>query len=76
MVKKTTLFNFDLQYEDDAKDGLYHLRERLEPAEAKVFFEAARRARTKSCEFEDKAGRNYTLWYKENNNYILTRRKE
>jgi hypothetical protein len=76
MVKKTEIFGFDLQYDEDAREGLLHLRERLEPSEAKVYFQMARKnLKTKSCEFEDRMGRNFTLWWREGDDYILSRRE-
>lgn len=71
MANKTSIYGFNIEYEVDAKGGVYQLRDRLERNESKIFFDAARRS--KSCEFEDNEGRNYTLWYRDGG-YILTRR--
>ncbi len=74
MAEMTYIHDYKVEYEPDAKEGIYYLKDKLEPAEAKVFFEMAKK--NKSCEFEDKSDRNFTLWHREHNSFILTRRKE
>lgn len=74
MAETTYVHDYRVEYEpDDAREGIYYLRDKLDSDEAKVFFEMAKKK--KSCEFEDKSDRNYTLWHKESNSFILTRRK-
>jgi len=75
MAETTYIHDYKVKYEpNDVREGIRYLREHLEPAETKVFFEMAKK--NNSCEFEDKSDRNYTLWHKEYNTFILTRRKD
>ncbi len=57
--------------EENAREGIGHLRDDLDSEEARVFFDQARQRG--SAEFEDDEGRQYTLIY-QNGSYILTRR--
>lgn len=74
MVQSTYIGDYKLEYESEAREGVYYLRDHLERSESKVFFEMAKR--NKSANFEDKSSRNFTLWHKEGNVFILTRRKD
>ncbi len=59
MVKKTVVHGFPLVYEEKAKAGMEYLRDDLDAAEARVFFDGAR-ARG-SAPFEDDDDRQFTL---------------
>ena len=71
MITKTTIHGFNVAYEENAREGITHLRDDLDSQEARVFFDQARQRG--SAEFEDDEDRQYTLIY-QNGSYILTRR--
>ena len=71
MIKKTTVHGFNVEYEENALEGIRYLRDDLDFSEAEIFFD---RARYKgSARFEDDEDRQYTLLYK-NWIYTLVRR--
>ncbi|RJQ36359.1 hypothetical protein C4552_03670 [Candidatus Parcubacteria bacterium] len=71
MAEKTTVHGMTVSYEDNAEEGIRHLRDDLSSDEARVFFD---QARTKgSAQFEDDEDRQYTLIY-QNGAYALVRR--
>ncbi len=71
MPQKTTVYNFSVIYEENAKEGIRYLREDLDFDEARVFFDQARLRG--SAQFEDDQDRPYTLIY-QNGVYVLTKR--
>jgi hypothetical protein len=60
-------------YEEDAAEGINYLEYDIQDTEAKVFFDQAKSSG--SAEFEDEKGQNYTLLYKNDNNYWLYKRE-
>lgn len=71
MVKKITLYGFNITYEDNAYEGIRYLRDDLDSEEVRVFFDQARsRGYVK---FEDDEDRQYVLYYK-SGVYNLVRR--
>ncbi len=74
MAETKYIHDYRVRYDSDAKEGAYHLKDHLETAESKVFFEMAKK--NKLCQFEDNADRNYTLEYEGNNLFVLTRRNK
>ncbi len=71
MPQKTTVYNFSVIYEENAKEGIRYLREDLDFDEARVFFDQARTRG--SAELEDDEDRQYSLFY-QSGIYTLVRR--
>lgn len=71
MAQKTTVHGFNVTYEDNAYAGITHLRDDLDFAEARVFFDQARIRG--SANFEDDEDRQFTLNYRDGV-YTLFRR--
>lgn len=71
MAAQTTVHGFPLTYDENAEAGMRYLRDNLDYAEARVFFDQARSRG--AAPFEDSQDRQFTLAYK-NNAYTLTRR--
>lgn len=73
MAKRTSVHGFWVSYEENASEGLKHLRDDLSRDEARVYFEQAQRKG--SAQFEDDYDRQYTLFYERGSgSFILTRR--
>jgi len=70
-IKKTDIHAFPTTYEENAEEGVRHLRDDLSYDEAKVFFKQARAHG--SAEFEDDEDRQFTLSC-QNDAYTLVRR--
>lgn len=70
-MEKTTIHGFGVYYEKDAYAGITHLRDDLDFAEARVFFDQARSRG--SANFEDDEDRQFTLSYR-GGVYTLLRR--
>jgi len=70
-TQKTDVHNFPTSYEENAEEGIRHLKDDLSRDEARVFFDQAR-ARG-SAEFEDDEDRQFTLSH-QNGTYTLIRR--
>ena len=72
-MKQIYLYGYYINYEDDARDGIYYLQYQIDPEEARVFFEQARLKG--SCPFEDQYNRDFLLTYNYNDgSYTLTRK--
>ncbi len=71
MAEKTDVHSFYVTYEENAVEGVRHLRDDLDFNEARIFFDQARSRG--SAEFEDDEDRQYTLFYK-GGIYTLARR--
>ena len=71
MAEKVGIHGFAVTYEENAEEGIRHLRDDLDSEEARVFFDQARSRG--SAEFEDDEDRQYTLIY-QNGSYALLRR--
>lgn len=71
MAKRASVHGFWVSYEDNAYEGLKHLRDDLSRDEAKVYFEQARAK--KSAQFEDDYDRQFSILY-EKGSYVLVRR--
>lgn len=71
MAEKESIHGFTVAYEKNAVEGIEYLRDDLDSAEARVFFDQARQRG--SAQFEDDEDRQYTLLY-QNGNYALARR--
>ena len=72
MLQKTTIHSYDVSFEENARQGLEYLRDDLDAAESKIFFEQAKRAG--SAAFEDDQDRQFTLVYQKENDYVIVRR--
>ena len=59
MQKKTIILGHTVKYEENAKQGIIYLLQRLDPHETKVFFDQA--FSKQSASFEDQMGYNYKL---------------
>ncbi len=71
MTQKTTIHGYSVSYEENAVEGIKHLRDDLDREEARVFFNQAHE-HAKSL-FEDDEDRQFTLIY-QNGSYTLIRR--
>lgn len=71
MAEKTAVHDYTVSYEENAHEGIRHLRDDLSADEAKVFFHQAKA--TGSAQFEDDHDRDFTLFY-QNGGYALVRR--
>ena len=71
MAEKTNVHGFNMDYEENAMEGIRYLRDDLDFNEAKVFFDQSREKG--SAEFEDDEDRQFTLFYKDGI-YTLSRR--
>lgn len=70
--KIARVHGFQVRYDDRTYDGVKHLCDDLQHAEARVFFEHARRH--EEAEFEDDYDRQFTLVYEGRQIYSLKRR--
>lgn len=71
MLKEVHIHDSRVQYEENAYDGIKYLRDAIDAAEARVFFDQARIK--KFAEFEDRHDHQFTLTYHDNL-YTLIRR--
>ncbi len=71
MASKTTVHGYTVAYEENATEGIAHLRDDLDSSEAGVFFDQARR--NGSAPFEDDEDHQFTLIYQDGA-YTLVRR--
>ncbi len=71
MIRRIFIHNFPVTYEENASEGLRHLKDDLDINESRVFFEQAKKRG--SAQFEDDEDREYTLFYK-NGAFTLVRR--
>lgn len=71
MAQKTTVHGYTVAYEENAAEGIRHLRDDLDAIEARVYFDQARSKG--SAEFEDDEERQFTLIY-QNGSYVMVRR--
>ncbi len=75
MVKYEYIHGFKVEYESEEehiRDGISYLDNKIDIAEAKVFFSQAHDK--KSAQFEDNENHQFTLMYKGNDVYILISR--
>lgn len=73
-IKKARVHGFWVEFEEEAKEGLRHLRDDLQYNEARTLFDAARLKG--SAEFEDDRDRDWTLTYnRSKGTYTLVRRE-
>ena len=73
MLQKTTSHGHTVSYEENAHEGVRHLRDHLDLNEAKVVLDEARTQSHHEAEFEDRERRQYTLLYQKGV-YVLVRR--
>ncbi len=71
-IKDRDVHGYKVSGDDDAKEGIVYLDERLDYDEAKVFFEHARTRG--SAQFEDDEGRNFTLVRASDGTYLVKKR--
>lgn len=69
---KKMVHGYWVEYDEEARHGIYYLKTDLDREEAKVFFEYARRE--DEAQFEDDKDRDYTLVHKKGKSYQLIRR--
>ena len=72
-MKEVYIHGFKVRYEEDAWFGIEYFRRDLDRAEARVFFDQAKRK--KFASFEDDQDRDYTLSYNNDGSYNLSRRR-
>lgn len=61
-------------FKSSDREAIRHLKYDLQSAEAKVFFEYARRHRSSGAEFEDDKDRQFTLKWIKAKSYMIERR--
>ena len=71
MAQKTTVHGHPVAYEENAAEGIRHLRDDLDAIETRVYFDQAHSKG--SAEFEDDEDRQFTLIY-QNGSYVMVRR--
>lgn len=72
-MKEVYIHGLKVRYEEDAQYGIEYLQRDLDRAEARVFFDQAKRK--KFASFEDGQDRDYTLSYNNDGSYSLSRRR-
>ena len=71
MTQTTEIHGHKVEYEDNAREGIIYLKEKLESAESQIFFNQAKAHH--SADFEDNHNHNFTLLHHADG-YTLVRR--
>lgn len=67
MISQEYVHGFRVRYEDPARDGVYHLKLKIDKPEAEVFFNQAREKEL--AHFEDQYDRDYVIAYSRSDNF-------